>query len=211
MNLYNTLFQYVLLASQKYRIDESHALKHSMDAFHYADKIVEQQVVFSPLLKEQEKIIYCAAIAHDMCDWKYRNETEGMEEIKHVLENSGEVTPPEIDIILKIISTMSYSKVKKQGFPELDPKYMLPYHIVREADLLCAYDFERCIMYQMYQKKSNYIDSISVAEELFDNRVLKYIDDGLFFTEYGKRKSVELHGKSVKYISRLKGRVFRGL
>jgi HD superfamily phosphodiesterase len=211
MNLYNTLFQYVLLTSQKYRIDESHAVKHSMDVFHYAHKILEKEVISHPLLKEQEKIIYCSAITHDMCDWKYRNESEAMEEIKRTLTNSGEVTPPETDTILKIISTMSYSKVKKQGFPELDPAHMLPYHIVREADLLSAYDFERCIIYQMYQKKTGYLDSLSVAEALFETRVLKYIDDGLFLTEYGKRKSVELHDKSVKYIARLKGRVFRGL
>jgi hypothetical protein len=172
---------------------------------------MEQEMILNPQLKEQEKIISCSAITHDMCDWKYRNEEEAAEEIKKALENSGEVTPPEIDIILKIISTMSYSKVKKQGFPELDPVYMLPYHIVREADLLCAYDFERCIIYQMYQKKTGYLDSLSIAEALFENRVLKYIDDGLFLTEYGKRKSVELHDKSVKYIARLKGRVFRGL
>lgn len=209
MKLYNTLFQYVLLTSQKYRIDESHSMTHSMNVFNYAHKILEQESIKQPLLKEQEKIICCAAITHDMCDQKYRNETEALEELKGVLTETGEVTPKEIDMILFIISTMSYSKVKKQGFPPLEEPYRMPYHIVREADLLCAYDFERCVIYQMYQKGSSYSESIKCAEDLFETRVLRYLDDGLFVTDYSNKKASELHFKSVKYIGRLKARVLR--
>ena len=43
---------------------------------------------------------------------------------------------------------MSYSKVNKNGFPELG-NYQLCYNIVREADLLASYNIDRCIIYQM--------------------------------------------------------------
>ena len=39
----------------------------------------------------------------------------------------------------------------KNGFPDMG-EYQTAYNIVREADLLCAYDFDRCMIYQMYNK-----------------------------------------------------------
>jgi hypothetical protein len=45
-----------------------------------------------------------------------------------------------------IISKMSYSKVKSNGFPCIGP-FQTAYNIVREADLLSDYDFYRCIIY----------------------------------------------------------------
>jgi len=68
---------------------------------------------------------------------------------------------------------MSYSKVKKQGFPSLG-KYQLAYHIVREADLLTAYDFDRCMIYHMSKNNSNVREAYYNAEELFHNRVLRH-------------------------------------
>ena len=41
---------------------------------------------------------------------------------------------------------MSYSKVKVHGYPELGD-YQLAYHIVRESDLLTAYNIPRSIVY----------------------------------------------------------------
>ena len=34
-------------------------------------------------------------------------------------------------------------------------EYQTAYNVVREAALLCAYDFDRCMIYQMYIKNTN--------------------------------------------------------
>ena len=91
---------------------------------------------------------------------------------------------------------MSYSHVKTFGFPNLG-KYQTAYNIVREADLLCAYDFDRCMLYNMYQLNGNMEESFDEAESLFQKRMFKHNDDGLFFTQYSKLnyQSMELHAK----------------
>jgi hypothetical protein len=207
MNLYNTLLHYVLLTCKKYNIDESHSALHSMNVFDYAHDILESEINKNPLLEEHRKIIYCAAITHDMCDKKYRNETEALDELKEVFMKTGELTSTEIGVILHIISTMSYSKVIKKGYPNMEEKYMLPYHIVREADLLSAYDVNRCFIYQMTQKRTNYMDSIDSACELFEGRVLQYIEKDLFVTDFAKRAAAKLHTHSLLSLNRLRNRV----
>ena len=64
---------------------------------------------------------------------------------------------------------------------------------MREADLLSAYDIDRCIIFAMAVHKMDYSEATVRASELFKERVMKYIDDGLFVTEYSKRKAGELH------------------
>jgi hypothetical protein len=103
----------------------------------------------------------------------------------------------ELDIVSKIIYSMSYSTVKKNGYPEDLGIYNLAYHIVREADLLSAYDIERCVIYQVQHENSNYFDSLVEMKKLFNKRVFQYINDELFKTNYSKKKSKELHEKSV--------------
>jgi len=78
---------------------------------------------------------------------------------------------------------MSYSTVKLYGYPKLN-NYNLAYHIVRESDLLAGYDVERCIMYQMFIGKSDYLESLNKVKEVFENRVFKYIKDDLFINDY---------------------------
>jgi hypothetical protein len=75
----------------------------------------------------------------------------------------------------------------------------MAYHVVREADLLSAYDINRAIIYEIYSNLT--VDaSINDSYQLFDNRVLKYRDDGLFITEYSKQKSAEMHKECIKQI-----------
>jgi len=143
MSLITKLFHFVLYASSKYNIDESHGLSHSMNVLNFAHNIYINELPDFPFLKEQERIIYTSAILHDMCDKKYMNENEGIYEIEEYLQEK--LDPIEIDLTKTIISTMSYSTVKKKGYPLLGT-YQLAYHIVREADLLSAYDFDRCMI-----------------------------------------------------------------
>lgn len=197
MKLLSKLFHFVALTSKKYSIDESHGLYHSMDVLQYADSIYQNEIKQHPQLIDQQRIIYISSILHDMCDKKYMNENEGIFHIESFLQD--QITPEEIDITKKIISTMSYSTVKKNGFPELD-NYQLAYHIVREADLLAAYDFDRAIIYNLQQMNGDIYTAYNNSIKLFENRVFTHQKDGLLTTEYAKKCDVELTREAYKKI-----------
>jgi hypothetical protein len=97
---------------------------------------------------------------------------------------------------------MSYSKVISNGYPNLG-EYQLSYHIVREADLLAAYDIDRCIIYGLMVEKLSYTDSIIRSKELFNTRILKYIENNLYVTDYAKKLAIDLHMKSLLKINNL--------
>ena len=196
----NRAFNFVITISKRFDIDESHSLKHSMDVFHTSNKIFTNELVKNPYLHEQKTIIYVSAILHDMCDKKYMNEIEGVQNIKECMTNY--MTDNDINIMCKIISTMSYSKVRTNGYPNLG-KYQLAYHIVREADLLTAYDIERCIIYGVMVEKNDYVSAVDRAKNLFTNRVLKYREDKLFITNYSKNLSLKLHNKALSDLNNL--------
>ena len=199
--LINRAFQYVGETINKYHMDESHGLKHSMEVFGYAKRIYKSELKENPFLEEQQEIIFIAAIGHDMCDKKYMDEIEGVKKYKEYMSDI--MRPEDLEIVGKIISTMSYSKVKVNGFPDLG-EYQLAYHIVREADLLAAYDIDRCIMYTMHRDKCDYTTALSEAFELFDYRVFKMRQDKLFKTAYSKKESLKLHKKAEKDVASLK-------
>ena len=168
MKIYSTLinyaFNFVIKTSKKYNIDDSHSLRHSMEVFQFANQIYNNELINNPFLLSQKNIIMCSAILHDMCDKKYVNEDEG---IKNLNEQFKDLLPDEeLDVVNQIILSMSYSTVKKVGYPDLN-LYNSAYHIVREADLLAAYDVERCIMFQMFNTNSDYQSSLNYVNELF--------------------------------------------
>ena len=200
MELFNYLFNFVILTSKLFNIDESHSLKHSMDVFYFSNKIYESEVKNNTFLINHKDIIDTVSILHDMCDKKYMDEKVGVERITNYLD--GKLPKKDIDISIKIMSTMSYSTIKKYGFPNLG-EYQLAYNIVREADLLASYDFDRCIMYQMLKNNEPYDKSFNDALNIFDSRVFKYNDDKLFTTKYAQNLSKDLHNKALKRISSL--------
>jgi hypothetical protein len=200
INLINAGFKYVVDTSKFYNIDESHALKHSMEVYGFAKKIYDSERVKNSILENQEAIIFMAAIGHDMCDKKYMDENEGIEKYKNYL--SEYMSDSDLDIMGQIIGTMSYSKVKVNGFPELG-EYQTAYHIVREADLMAAYDIDRCIIYTMYRDNCSYTDALKIAVELFDNRVFRMRQDRLFKTAYSKKESLKMHKKAKKDVEGL--------
>ena len=186
-------FACVMHLTKKYDIDESHSLKHSMEVMRFAYDIFTSERATNPYLEQQETIILASAILHDMCDRKYvPDETVALQEIRDFM--AGNLTEQELDVIVSIITTMSYSKVKKNGYPNLG-EFQLAYHIVREADLLAAYDIDRCVIFGMAVTKMNYTDAFARATEIYRDRVLTYRSDGLFVTEYSKRKSLELESR----------------
>ena len=131
-----------------------------------------ERVKTKPYLEEQQKIIYSSAILHDMCDNKYMDVECGLNEINNVL--SEHLTQEDTEVIKTIINTMSYSKVKQMDF--CLGHYQLAYHIVREADLLAAYDFDRCMIYHMNKNNSDVREAFYNAEELFNHRVLRHYE-----------------------------------
>ena len=184
--LLNKIFQFVMYMTSKYNMDESHGIMHSMNVLNYAHDIYESELQKYPFLVDQQKIIYVSAALHDMCDRKYIDEDLGIKQIQDFLEDR--MDQKEIDITKKIITTMSYSKVKKHGFPELG-EYQPAYHIVREADLLSAYDFDRCMTYKMKQSNEDFENSFHDAKSLFEKRMFQHNNDGLFISDYSKRES----------------------
>jgi len=203
-NVINAAFNYVIYTSSKYKIDDSHSLKHSMEVFHFANKIYDYELSENPHLKDQKEIISVSSIIHDMCDKKYMNEKNGVNEMKTYMQNY--MTTTDLEIVSNIVSSMSYSTVKLKGYPELG-EYQLAYHIVREADLLSAYDIDRCIVYGMMKENLSYMDSVKRALELCETRILKYRSDNLFITDYSKYKSVTLHNKCLVNINLLKNMI----
>ena len=194
----NDLFDFVQQTCLLFNIDESHGLGHSMNVFYYASELFKQEQTNDEVI---ENIIIIASILHDMCDKKYMNETKGLLRIQKFLSTfPNYVNEEEITIILQIISTMSYSKVKENGFPtHFDKDYLLAYHIVREADLLAAYQFDRCVIYQMITKKNSYLQALADAKELFEKRVTKHLDHQLFVTATGKKMAEELSA-NINYL-----------
>lgn len=195
--LLSKLFKFVFVTSLKYNIDESHGLSHSMNVLNFAHNIYKNELYKYPPIKDYERIIYTSAIVHDMCDKKYMDENKGINEIELFLNDK--LTNEELDITKKIISTMSYSTVKKNGFPNLG-KYQLAYHIVREADLLSAYDFDRCMLYKLNHHNFDFYNAFDDAKLLFEKRVFKHNEDGLFITDYSKFESKILHNIAEKRI-----------
>lgn len=193
--LLTKLFNFILLTSVKHNIDESHGLSHSMNTLLFANKIFECEVVRKPQLLQQERVIYVSALLHDMCDKKYMNENDGICDIEDFLQYK--LQPSEIEATKNIISTMSYSTVKKNGFPDLK-EYQNAYHIVRESDLLAAYDFDRAMLYHIHVNKSDAMTAFTNSRKIFMDRVLKHNDDELFITEFGRRESVILHDTAIR-------------
>jgi hypothetical protein len=118
-------------------------------------------------------------------------------------DNEKILSSKESKIVENIVSTMSYSYVKKNGFPDLG-EYQFAYNIVREADLLCAYDFDRCMIYQMNKNDGNISDAFHDAVKLFDVRVFRHMDDGLLLTNYARNNYQFLEHQSKNRIQHWK-------
>ena len=198
--LFTPLCKFILFTSTECNIDSSHDITHSMNVLHYAHNIYEKEIELNPSIIEHITIIYLAATLHDMCDNKYMNETEGLRNLEIFLKDKIKINDSERQAILDIINTMSYSKVKENGFPNLGI-YQRAYHIVREADLLSAYDFDRCLIYGLNSRHEEFKNTFQHAEQLFRDRVLRHAEDNLFTTEYAKMCYSELHLQAINRIN----------
>ena len=197
----NELFNFVIRTSSAYQIDESHSLRHSMEVYYYSNRLFENKLKLKEIDSSKKKIVDICAILHDMCDKKYMDEEVGIKNINDFLKNK--IENEEIIIVNSIITSMSYSKVKEVGFPDLGDNMDI-YHIVRQADILAAYDFERCMIYGMMMYHDSYKEVFKKAEKLFNDRVLKHIYDDTFVDEYALNIGKELHIVAENRIRELK-------
>lgn len=186
-----------------YNIDESHGVKHALDVYKYSRNLVSAESKQFPIILSQQHIIYTSALLHDTCDKKYMNEEDGLQDIISFLQETSLYQDEDIDIIIKIIQTMSYSKVKINGFPKLG-EYTKAYHIVRESDLLTAYDFDRCLLFTMNSYKIEYNIAFTLANDLYQQRMIKHISDGLIKTKYGIEEGNRLLIENQKNILSIK-------
>jgi HD superfamily phosphodiesterase len=203
--LFQKLFHFVLCTTRQLHIDESHAVGHSMQVLHHAHNILESELCRHPQLDTQRKIIYTAAIVHDMCDSKYMDKSKGLSDISTFLASEQLLKKSDIDIVSFIISSMSYSKVKLDGYPNffINPhikQYEMAYHIVREADLLSAYDFDRSVLFN-FNRNNDFSKSVENGTNLFQERMFKHNKDGLFITDYSKKKSKLLEQNAIQRIN----------
>jgi len=135
-----------------------------MQVLHYAHNIFLSESPKDLNLADEKKVIYVSAVLHDMCDKKYVKETEGLIIIDKFLE-SNKLTVDEIFFVKQIVSSMSYSTVKKYWFPYIpNPSQEMAFHIVREADLLASYDFDRAMIFHIIINKSNITEEFKDAE-----------------------------------------------
>lgn len=198
------LFNFVEMTCAKWNIDESHGLKHSYGIVWWAEKLMADCSDISD--DERSMIIYAAAL-HDMCDSKYRNVDDACSEIHDWLTLQG-WSEPMIDALISIITTMSYSKLKKMNvscskivYPNHGP-WQRAYHIVRHADLLEAYKVVRCYLYSMHRCPGLSEDELWLeTQKIFDTRVFKYVSDGWIFLDSALKYVPELEAEARRCLT----------
>lgn len=176
------LFLFIEQMCKTYKIDESHGIKHAKGTMLRAHQII---LTISDITVPETRMALYASALHDMCDHKYTDVEKSSKEIYTWLilkEWSEECAAA----LIKIITTMSYTKLKNafasgETFPDHGP-WQRAYHIARHADLLEGYIVARCVLYNkhIYPEKSD-ADHWLCAEELFRTRVFKYVSDGWIF------------------------------
>ena len=196
------LLRFAATSINAFRIDESHGLSHAMNVLHHSHNILQSELSKNPFLEQQRNIIYTSAILHDICDKKYMTPKHGIRRIKNFLYTNTSLTYDEIETSSTIMETMSYSTVKQYGYPDLG-EYQKSYHIVREADLLAAYDFDRSIIYNMNNVDDRFVESFDNAFQLFGNRVFMHGQHDLLVTDYTKSLSKKLEQDAYRRIQNL--------
>lgn len=197
----NSIISFIMTQTAKYNIDESHSLNHALNVLDYSKKIYDDEVILHPKLENQQHIIYTSALIHDTCDSKYMNEKSSIDEITTFLD-ANSYSHCDIENIINIITSMSYHKIKQNGFPSL-ADCQEAFHIVREADLLASFDFNRAILYALHRQNLSYIDSFYESKNLYYNRMDKLVDDNLFLTSFGKQEALVLGDKAKKDIENI--------
>jgi len=176
----SVLLKFVQRQCIKYLIDESHGVRHAKGTWIRAAKIMK---TLPDVKEDEERVALCAAALHDMCDSKYCDLEEASKDIRDFLLEMYMV-PEEIQAVLDIVMTMSYSKLKRAvvdgviQYPD-HGKWQRAYHVARNADLLEGYVVARCVLYNKHIYPSKTEDEHwERARQLFKERVFLYASEG---------------------------------
>ena len=178
-------------------IDESHGLKHSHSTVKYAELLIKSIDMAQP----QRKMALMAAAIHDMCDSKYTDVDISSKRICSWLVNTMKWSEEMADALVAIITSMSYSKLKRYTHTYNSSVPLLPshgiwqvsYEIARHADLLDSYNVSRCVLYNrhLFPEKTE-DEHWADADEIFTNRMFNYIKDGWIILPEAKRLAAGL-------------------
>ena len=182
----DSLFNFIEIQCAKYEIDESHGLRHAKGTLMRANEIL---LSLSDVTQEERRMTLYAAAIHDTCDSKYTDVKEAAKEIGYFLR-SQLWSPEQIDALINIVTSMSYSKLKKSlssgqiEYPN-HGKWQRAYHVARHADLLEGYIVARCVIYNQHIFPEKSMDEHwERASEIFAERAFTYCSEGWIFLPY---------------------------
>lgn len=157
------------------KIDASHDEKHMERVAKMTERLNE--LCGKSVSQEEKDVMTLAAFTHDLCDHKYTDVSAGLEVIDRWLKHQP-ISDEQRRAVTHIISTMSYSKVKAYGYPSDLGRWELAYHHTRIADLIDAYDIERCYQYQSHKHPMmEETDKWRAVIDIFERRVLTQKDE----------------------------------
>ena len=130
--------------------------------FYHAKRVVYNTLHASNRLNRE--LCCICALTHDVCDTKYVNKEQSLNELHTFLINY--TSSNKAEQIKNIVRNISYTKLKKDGEPILTPRLLNIWRIVSQADMLEAMGIVgvmRTIIYQGYKNESldnalNYIE-----------------------------------------------------
>lgn len=208
MSISDWLWKFALETVEKYKMDDSHGMRHFVNTALYVKLILEDfkdQTIISGYTKSREnEIITDAAFSHDLIDSKYMDENKGIEYLSAEFKRNG-YNDVDLNIVLKIITTMSFSKRIKRlrmNLPAIEPgPYTLATEIVTDADQLDGFDPERCRIYQERKFPHSKTLSRGWRKTILVKRVLLY-KDVFMTTSLGKKLAEPLHNQVLEHVAR---------
>lgn len=174
-NVFNEAFKFCASVCRTQGIDSSHDEYHMARVARMTERLNE--LCGRTIGQDEKDVMILSAFTHDLCDHKYTDVSAGLEVIDRWLE-SQPISEEQRRAVCYIVSTMSYSKVKKYGYPPDLGKWTLAYHHTRIADLIDAYDIDRCYKYQSHKHPD--MDEGSkwrAVIQVFETRVLTQKDE----------------------------------
>lgn len=159
-------------------MDDSHNEKHAKEVLFWTIDILRHQ----SMSKYEMLTAAQCALLHDTIDPKYP--IDFTDEVRSHLALFHETS--HVDVMLKVMNTISYSKVVVDGevrFPswmETNPTHTRLYHTVREADLLASFNIARMIEYRHHLGGKTDKEIREEVLELYDARMGRLVERGLF-------------------------------
>jgi HD superfamily phosphodiesterase len=174
-NLFASAYDFCASICRAQGIDSSHDEHHMTRVAQMTERL---NILSGCAVTQEEKdVMILSAFTHDLCDHKYTDVSAGLEVIDRWLEKQP-ISEEQRRAVCRIISTMSYSKVKVHGYPTDLGRWELAYHHTRIADLIDAYDIDRCYQYQSHKHPTmEETDKWRAVIDIFERRILTQKDE----------------------------------